>query len=163
MISIEEVHANHIVLNPGSTLSKLNLVPNVTDAACDAAFDDYDFDGGGEIEYSEYIRYSLRDAIARSMSKVMDVFTKFDTDHSGKIEQKEFRRAIRSIGFDAPTEALDGLFNEIDKDHSGEIEFKELNSVLRVGALQKLDPALRVGAAGNIETKAVISKPSPGK
>ena len=44
-----------------------------------AAFADYDFDGGGEIEYPEYIRYTLRDAIARSMGKVMDLFKKFDT------------------------------------------------------------------------------------
>ena len=118
-------------------VNELNLVPGLTTEACDAAFDDYDLDGGGEIEYPEYIRYTLRDAIARSMGKVMDLFKEIDVDHSGQIDKKEFRKAIRTLGFEAPTEDLDHLFDEVDVDGSGEIEFKELNKVLRVGAMRR--------------------------
>jgi calcium-binding protein CML len=110
----------------------LGLVTDITDEACDAAFDEFDYDGGGSIEYSEYIRYSLRDAIARNMARVMDLFKKFDTDHSGQVDKKEFRKAIGMLGFDAPTADIDHLFDEVDTSHDGEIEFKELNKVLRV-------------------------------
>jgi len=45
-----------------------------SDEACDLAFDDYDHDGSGEMSYTEYVRYSLRDALKRSAARVMDCF-----------------------------------------------------------------------------------------
>jgi centrin-1 len=126
-----------------------------SDAICDAAFADYDFDGSGEIEYAEYVRYTLRDALARNLGRVMDLFKKWDTDHSGTIDKKEFRASIRRMGFDAPSRDLDGLFDEVDVDGSGSVDFKELNKVLRVGSMVELKPELRAGAAGTIELKPV--------
>ena len=120
-----------------------------SDAVCDSAFNDYDFDDSGEIAYSEYIRYSLRDALARSLGRVMDLFKKWDTcgrsasnagaccdlvpprtrsslavgrDHSGTIDKKEFRASIRKMGFDAPKEDLDSLFDEVDADGGGSVD-----------------------------------------
>ena len=84
------------------------------DTVCDFVFDDYDFDGGGEIEYKEYIRCS-RPASERS-APAMDLFKKWDDDGSGGVDRKEFCRAIRSLGFDAPQEDLDALFDEMDGD-----------------------------------------------
>ena len=48
----------------------------------------------------EYIRWALRDALARSSARVIDLFRQWDEDGSGVIERKEFRRAIRALGFD---------------------------------------------------------------
>ena len=124
-----------------------------SDAMCDLVFDEFDADGSGEVEYGEYIRFSLRDAIARSIAKVMDLFKKFDVDHNGTIDKKEFRKALRALGFDAPKAAVDSLFDEVDTDGGGSVDFREFNKVMRVGAMVRLSPSLRDGAKGPIEVK----------
>ena len=60
-----------------------------SDSACDALFDEYDVDGGGKMEYREYIRYCLREMLASSMTRVRDLFTKWDIDSTGKVDQRE--------------------------------------------------------------------------
>ena len=42
----------------------------VTPEAADALFSDFDVTGDGAISYHEYLRYAIRDALARSSSKV---------------------------------------------------------------------------------------------
>ena len=41
------------------------------DAVVDGVFNGYDSDGSGTIEYAEYVRYLLRDSLARSSSTVI--------------------------------------------------------------------------------------------
>ena len=53
---------------------------------------------------------SLRDSLARSATRVMDLFRKWDDDQSGTVSKKEFRKAIVELGFDCPREALDALY-----------------------------------------------------
>ena len=108
------------------------------EAVVDSVFDDYDGDQSGAISYREYVRVALRDALAHSTSRVMDLFHKWDADQSGTVDRQEFRRGIVELGFDAPTAEVDLLFAEADRDGSGKVEFKELNAVLRQGA-----PAVR--------------------
>ena len=54
----------------------LGLKDRMPNEVCDALFDEYDADGSGEIECREYIKYTLRDALARSMSRISDLFRK---------------------------------------------------------------------------------------
>lgn len=87
---------------------------------------------------------SLRDALARSYGRVLDIFLKWDDDGDGSIDKKgactrgkvrpappldgsrieacapesrvlaEFRSALRHCGFDAPVAAMNELFDELD-------------------------------------------------
>ena len=119
-----------------------------------ARFHALDADGSGQVDVSEYIRYSLRDALMRSSSRVIDLFRQWDDDGSGEIDKKEFRQAILAMGFDFigdPSE-IDLIFDEFDTDASGKIDYKELNKHLRQGAGSALDPSLQPGAAGDIST-----------
>ena len=120
----------------------------------DAVFAEYDTDGSGEMAYIEYLRYSLRDALMRSVHRVMTLFKQWDHDGSGSVDKTEFRKAIKELGFDAPVEALDEIFNEMDADQGGCVDFKELNKVLRQGASIILKKSLQKGAAGKISRSA---------
>ena len=121
-----------------------------------ARFVALDADGNGQVDVSEYIRFSLRDALARSSTRVIDLFRQWDEDGSGEIEKKEFRQAIKSMGFDfiANDKEIDMIFHEFDTDGSGKVDYKELNKHLRQGAGSKIDPLLYAGAAGEIDTKS---------
>lgn len=120
------------------------------EAVVDAVFDSYDTDGGGTIGYDEYIHYSLRDALARSCSRVMDLFKKWDVDESGTVDRKEWRIALKELGFEAPRDVVDELFASMDKDGDGLIDFLELHAQLRQGASIRLAKELLPGAAGEI-------------
>ena len=109
-------------------------------------------DGSGEISYHEYLRYALRDALARSSTKVMDLFQAMDTDGEGDVDVDEFRRGLASLGFDIPYEAAGEVFAEMDADGSGKISFDELHKQLRVGANIELKKRLQVGGAGEVRT-----------
>jgi Ca2+-binding EF-hand superfamily protein len=121
-----------------------------------ARFVALDADGSGQVDVSEYIRFSFRDALARSSTRAIDLFRQWVEGGSGEIEKKEFRRAIKSMGFDfiANDKEIDMIFNEFDTDGSGKVDYKELNKHLRQGAGSKIDPLLFAGAAGEIGTKS---------
>ena len=65
-----------------------------------ARFEALDADGSGKVDMSEYLRWSLREALTRSSTRVIDLFKQWDDDGSGEISKKEFRKAIKSMGFD---------------------------------------------------------------
>ena len=111
-----------------------------------ARFKQLDADGSGKVDLHEYVRWSLRDALGRSSSRVIDLFKQWDDDGSGEIDKKEFRRAIKSMGFDffANDSEIDTVFDEFDIDKGGTINYKELNKMLRVQ--MQLDPKLQAGA-----------------
>ena len=69
-------------------------------------FDLLDGDKSGKVDMREYIQFALRDALARSSTRVLDLFREWDDDGNGKISRKEFARAIRALGFNAPKEQL---------------------------------------------------------
>ena len=121
-----------------------------TDEELRARFNALDADGSGKVDLHEYVRFSLRDALARSSSRVIDLFKQWDEDGSGEIEKKEFRRAIKAMGFDffADDGEIDMVFDDFDLDKSGAIDYRELNKQLR--AQMQLDASLMPGAAGDI-------------
>ena len=117
-------------------------------------FDMLDGDKSGLVDMREYIQFALRDALARSSTRVLDLFREWDDDGNGKISRKEFARAIRALGFNAPKEQLAILFDGINTSRSGSIEYAELNRMLR--KQESIDPSLRPGAAGDIALEATI-------
>lgn len=61
------------------------------DAAFDALVNDlfaeFDYDGSGEITYSEYIKFTIREALTRSTTRVLSLFKLWDADSSGAIDK----------------------------------------------------------------------------
>ena len=116
-----------------------------------ARFDYLDSRKSGKVDLHDYLRFALRDALARSSSRVLAIFEDWDADGSGSIDRREFRRAIQSLGFaDGMDREIDKVFDEFDADGSGSIEYSELNRKLRqfsgVEAINK--HALRRTAGG---------------
>ena len=127
-----------------------------TDEELRLRFDDLDDGKTGRVSLHSYIRASLREALSRSATRVIDLFRLWDEDGSGTIERKEFRRAIRALGFDffANNAEIDLVFDDFDIDGSGKLEYKELNTMLRQGQSVRLADELLNGAAGAITTGA---------
>ena len=123
-----------------------------TDEELRLRFDDLDDGKTGRVSLHSYIRASLREALSRSATRVIDLFRLWDEDGSGTIERKEFRRAIRALGFDffANNAEIDLVFDDFDIDGSGKLEYKELNTMLRQGQSVRLADELLNGAAGAI-------------
>ena len=93
-----------------------------------------DADGSGKVDMSEYLLWSLRDALIRSSQRVLDLFEEWDDDGSGTITKKELGRAVEAMGFTGFGKgAVDALFAELDGDGSGKVDYAELNEMLRKG------------------------------
>ena len=104
-----------------------------TDAELKTRFKALDEDGSGQVDMSEYVQWSLKDALARSAQRVVDLFRAWDEDRSGSVDKKEFRKAIRAMGYDVAAKDADAVFDSLDEDRSGSLEYKELNIMLRKG------------------------------
>ena len=100
--------------------------------ALEQRFKALDANDSGRIEMHEYLMFSLRDALARSITRVIELLQSWDSDKSGDISKKEFRKAVRALGFsDARDREVDAVFDEIDDDGSGRVDYKELNRKIR--------------------------------
>ena len=97
-------------------------------------FDALDGDKSGKVDMAEYLLWSLKDALARSSSRVVDLFRAWDEDGGGTIDKKEFHKAIRALGFEVEKDQTDAVFESLDDDNSGKLEYKELAEMLRKGA-----------------------------
>ena len=104
-----------------------------TDEELRKRFEALDEDGSGKVDMSEYLQWSLKDALSRSSDRVVDLFRAWDEDRSGTIDKQEFHKAIRSLGFDVSSADSDAVFESLDDDKSGLLEYKELNVMLRKG------------------------------
>jgi len=96
-------------------------------------FNALDEDGSGEVDKAEYLQWSLKDSLARSSDRVVDLFRAWDVDRSGSIDKREFRKAIKAMGFEIDQANCDKVFDSLDADKSGSLEYKELNTMLRKG------------------------------
>ena len=91
-----------------------------------------DITGSGTILTHEYLRLSLRDALARSCTRIAEIMEAWDVDHSGDIDIKEFKRAVRALGFDdVRDKQIEQIFRELDEDSSGQVCRHELEKRLR--------------------------------
>lgn len=73
----------------------------------------------------------IRDALTKSLSRVIDLFREWDDDGSGSVSKVEFRRALPILGLDISKEDADALFDTLDGDLSGTVEFNELSKKLK--------------------------------
>jgi Ca2+-binding EF-hand superfamily protein len=96
-----------------------------------ARFEELDRNHNGRIEIHEYLMFSLRDALSRSVTRVLDLLQAWDDDGSGDISKKEFRQAIKALGFEARQKEVDAVFDEMDNDGSGKLDYREMNQKIR--------------------------------
>jgi hypothetical protein len=94
----------------------------------------------------------LRDALARSVTRVQEIFGSWDTDGNGLVSAREFRQAVLSLGFESAQPAhIDQIFRELDEDGSGSISYRELDKRLRkyagIAVTQRHELRKRAGAA----------------
>jgi len=93
-------------------------------------FDIFDVNEKQQIDMHEYLQWSLRDALQRSATRLIDVFKMWDEDRSGTVDKKEFFKAIRAVGFKIDKEDSDYVFDSLDEDKSGSLEYAELSHKL---------------------------------
>ena len=115
---------------------------------CDLVFNEFDADGSGAVDYSEYMLKMLRDALARDRTRILDLFRQWDKDSSGAVDRDEFREGIRRAGFDAKEDDLDAIFDDLDEDGSGELEYNELQAKLQWWASSGVRASRRWRGAG---------------
>ena len=101
-----------------------------TEDALRRRFEDMDSDGSGFIDMSEYIKFALRDALARSAAQIQDLLSSWDKDGNGLVNREEFRRAIGSFGFDVKAEEIDAIFDELDFNQTGTLDLRNLKQKL---------------------------------
>jgi len=83
------------------------------------------------LDASTSILDQLRQLIAASQSKVLDLFRLWDENGDGTISRAEFRGALTELGLKGERPQIDALFGHMDTDGSGAIEFKELRRKLQ--------------------------------
>mmetsp|Transcript_45103 Transcript_45103/g.118274 ORF Transcript_45103/g.118274 Transcript_45103/m.118274 type:complete len:406 (-) Transcript_45103:439-1656(-) len=133
-------------------------------------FRSIDITGSGRVEKHEYLRFSLRDALARSVSRICEIFGAWDEDGNGMVDEREFRRAVWSLGFsDVPQKHINAVFREFDEDRSGEISRQEIERRLRKYAgviveqqhdLRRLDDQVRAQKGAALHSSVKLDRGS---
>ena len=89
----------------------------------------------------EAFRQELVAALARSKTRVFDLFIALDCDGDRRIKRGEMRSALRSMlkVETLPAGVVDAIFDELDTDFSNELGYEELDLWLQSGDVPKLD------------------------
>ena len=113
----------------GNLLSSLGDV--ATPAQVHTLFMEVDEDGGGSIDFDEFMvmmadRMKERD----QEEEVIEAFKVFDADASGYITSDELRRILMDLGEDVTEEEMDALILEADLDGNGRIDYDEFSKLV---------------------------------
>lgn len=139
-----DLDGNGVIDRDEFRLTVKGLRWGVSNAVCDALFNEMDTDRSGGITHDEYTKYVLRDTLRRQAPTAMQALWLMDEDRSGTIEKWEFRRAVGKMGVIVPNIYLiDELFDEIDTDRSGSLSMDEINFFFRHGRTRKAAMARR--------------------
>ena len=87
----------------------------------DRIMNQWDTDGSGFIDYSEFVTANANMSKALSKENLTTAFHMFDKDGSGTISADELRQVLGN----QPGATWDKLMKEIDIDGNGEIDMKE--------------------------------------
>ena len=122
----------HELLDKAAFSELLKTREGVTDdEVISKVFDMFDKDKSGTVDISEYLLYSLTNAMQETSSRAVDLFMAWDEDDSGCINFEEFSGAIKALGYDCPSNVSKRLFDMLDADKSGSLKYAELGAALR--------------------------------
>ncbi|KAL3663042.1 hypothetical protein V7S43_011983 [Phytophthora oleae] len=110
--------------------------PSKADSEVFAAFNRYDRDGSGELDYNEF-RNLMRDYGVSDDGEIDALIDEIDDDGSGSISYEEFvrlysRRIKRSAKVDSEVTAM---FNRYDRDGSGELDYVEFRRLMQESSM----------------------------
>ena len=112
-------------------------------------FNEIDVNRSGSIDRSEFIRFSLMDALSRSRKRVLDLLHEWDDNGDRLVDKLEFRRALRALGFSFCSDHdIDAVFGSMDEDGSGQLDYRELVNALRPSTVAQNKFKLRRNAGG---------------
>lgn len=112
-------------------------------------FNEIDVNRSGSIDRSEFIRFSLLDALSRSRKRVLDLLIEWDDSGDRLVDKLEFRRALRALGFGFCSDHdIDAVFGSLDEDGSGQLDYRELVNALRPSTVAQNKFKLRRNAGG---------------
>lgn len=69
--------------------------------------------------------------LAKTKSKVVDVFKKIDKDGNGELDAGEFQRAMQMLGLFIPRSQAKLVLDDFDKDGNGTIDIEEFINTMR--------------------------------
>ena len=73
----------------------------------------------------------IRDALAKNLSRVINLFREWDDDGNGSVSKAEFRKGLSILGLDISKEDANALFDTLDADGGGTLEFNEMSKKLK--------------------------------
>ena len=92
---------------------------------------DVDDDGGGTIEYEEFLQMMTHKILYRDpKDEIMKAFRLFDDDETGKISFKNLKRVAKELGERMTDEELQEMIDEADRDGDGEVNEEEFMRIM---------------------------------
>merc|ERR1719181_607885 len=96
------------------------------------AFDLFDTDGSGTIDFNELINMmTARMGDRDSREEIIKVFRLFDDDETGKISFKNLKRVAQELGENMTDEELQEMIDEADRDGDGEVNEEEFFRIMK--------------------------------
>merc|ERR1712193_40437 len=96
------------------------------------AFDLFDTDGSGTIDFKEFLNMmTARMGDRDSREEIIKVFRLFDDDETGKISFKNLKRVAQELGENMTDEELQEMIDEADRDGDGEVNEEEFFRIMK--------------------------------
>jgi Ca2+-binding EF-hand superfamily protein len=97
-------------------------------AAAEAA----DFDGSGQIEWSEFVAALLPSSAEMFSTGLLVAFSHFDTDHNGFLDRNEIEQMLQSGRISSDNmplaKSIDDMVEELDRNNDGQVSWEEFYS-----------------------------------
>jgi len=78
----------------------------------------------------------LREALSRSVGRVVDFFRSLELNSDGTISKAEFRRGVARLNLGVAGAEADALFDSWDEKRDGFLDLTEVNTILRRGGVR---------------------------
>ena len=122
--------------NSDGKLTRAELIEGYSKLYGDMAEDEVDnimkladFDGNGEIEYSEWVVATLDKQSLLTDEKLRTAFNIFDRDGGGTISAKELKEVL-GIGKNIDEKVWNDIILEVDINGDGEVSFPEFKTMM---------------------------------
>ena len=89
-----------------------------------------DSDQSGTIDYTEFLRASVKQKKICTKTNIISAFKFFDEDGSGSIECEELKKALSDGDIVITEELISQLMNQIDTNGDGKIDLEEFENLL---------------------------------